>query len=114
MKQETRQYLDLIACIAEENLAYLRDVDEERTKPRDRGATLLMSAYLELYALLAGPIPCREGPSELVQLAAETCVGMRRGMRDWPGENWREQEHGLHNLMLTFMFLIKRLFVVRH
>lgn len=113
MSQETRDFLDQVACIAQANLNHLQMQAPEEQTPDDLGADALMGAYLELYDQYTGTEPRSSAPSDRAYHAAEACCDMRRQLQQRPQVLWDDDEHGLYTLMLAFMFLFKHLYVVR-
>jgi len=113
MEQETREYLDKVACIAEANLNYLKEQDTEDLSLDDHGSRLLMAAYLELYDQITGVEKRTNQPSQYAYTAAEACCLMRRDLEQRPKSEWEEEERGLFELMLAYMFMFKQLYVVR-
>ena len=113
MEQETREHLDVIACIAEANLNYLNSHDPEDLNLDDQGSRILMSAYLELYDQITGTEQRSSQPSQRAFTAAEACCVMRRDIEQRPKTEWEEEEHSLFKLMLAYMYMFKHLYVLR-
>lgn len=113
METETREFLDRVACIAQANLNYLYDQDDDELSLDDQGSQVLMGAYIELYRQYMGKTARSSLPSPTAYHAAEACCAMRRKMEQRPKSEWNEDEHGLFTLMLAYMFMFKHLYVVR-
>lgn len=113
MEQETREHLDVVACIAEANLNYLYNQNPEDINLDDQGAQILMSAYLELYDQITGVEQRSSKPSQRAYSAAEACCAMRRDIEQRPKKEWEDEEHGLFTLMLAYMYMFKQLYVIR-
>ena len=111
MKQESIDYLDKVACIANANMAYhLMKPLSERDND-EAGAALLMSAFLEMYEHWQNASPGTEPPSNRVYLAADTCVQMRNELKQRDRSEWPDEAEGLLQMMTAFMFLFKHMYV---
>ena len=113
MEQETREHLDLVACIAEANLNCLNSREPGELSLDDQGSQILMNAYLELYDQITGAEPRSSQPSQMAFTAAEACCVMRRDIEQRPKTEWEDEEHGLFKLMLAYMYMFKQLYVFR-
>ena len=111
MKQESIDYLDKVACIANANMAYHKMTLESERSDEEAGAALLMSAYLEMYEHWQTARPCSEPPSRRVYVAADTCAQMRRQLQLQDRSEWCDGTEGLFQMMTAFMFLFKHMYV---
>lgn len=111
MKQESIDYLDKVACIADANMAYHRMTPAHRRNHDEAGAALLMGAFLEMYEHWQNAKPGTEPPSQRVHLAVDTCVQMRSQLRTRERDEWPAEVEGLFQLMNAFMFLFKHMYV---
>jgi len=111
MKQESIDYLDKVACLANANMAYHRLTPASRRSEEEAGAALLMSAYLEIYEHWQRSGPGTEPPSERIYIAAETCVQMRNQLETVDRDQWPDEAEGLFQMMTAFMFLFKHMYV---
>ena len=111
MNQESIDYLDKVACIANANMAHQRMTPASRRNEDDAGAALLMSAYLEMYEHWQKAAPGTEPPSERIHVAAETCVQMRHQLELKERSDWPDEAEGLFQMMAAFMFLFKHMYV---
>lgn len=111
MKQETIDYLDTVACIANANMVYQSQTPVDERSDDDRGMALLMSAFLEMYDHWKSAKSGTEAPSDRVYVAARTCVLMRDDMCSVDRDKWNEEAEGLFQMITAFMFLFKHMYV---
>ncbi len=111
MKQESIDYLDKVACIANANMAYHQMKPANQRNDDEAGAALLMSAYLEMYQHWQNTKSGTEPPSKRVYIAAETCVQMRNQLEMQERSEWPEEVESLYQMMTAFMFLFKHLYI---
>jgi hypothetical protein len=111
MKQESIDYLDKVACIANANMAYHQMKPLSERDNDEAGAALLMSAFLEMYEHWQNASPGTEPPSNRVYLAADTCVKMRNELQQRDRSEWPDDAEGLFQMMTAFMFLFKHMYV---
>lgn len=114
MKQESIEYLDRVACIANANMAYHQMKPASERNHDEAGAALLMSAYLEMYEHWQNAKPGTEAPPKRVYVAAETCVQMRDQLEMLERSEWPEEAEGLFQMMTAFMFLFKHMYVPQY
>ena len=111
MEQESIEYLDKVACIANANMAYHQMTPLEERSNDDAGAAVLMSAYLEMYEHWQKAKPGTEPPPKRVFIAAEACAKMHHHLRTLDRSDWTEDMEGLFELITAFMFLFKHMYV---
>ena len=109
MKQESVDYLDRVACIANANIAYHQMKSALERNDDEAGEALLMSACLEMYGHWQKAKPCADPPSQRVYLAAQTSVQMRDQMQMLDRNEWPEEVEGLSQMMTAFMYLFKHM-----
>ena len=111
MNQESIEYLDKVACIANANVAYHQMTPASERSDDEAGAALLMSAFLEMYNHWQQVKPGTEPPSRRVYIAADACVQMRTELQAQARSEWSEEAEGLFQMMTAFMFLFKHMYV---
>ena len=111
MKQESKEYLDKVACIANANMAYHQMKPVSERNDDEAGAALLMSAFLEMYEHWQNARPGTETLSQRVYLAVDTCIQMRNELQKKDRSEWPEEAEGLFKMMTAFMFLFKHMYV---
>ena len=111
MKQESIDYLDKAACIANANMACHQMKPESQRKHDEAGAALIMSAYLEIYEHWQSAKPGIEPPSNRVYIAADACVQMRNQLQTQERTEWPDEMEGLFQMMTDFMLLFKHMYV---
>ena len=113
MKQENKQYLDTVACIAQANLVHHQKKSQQRSLD-ESGAAMLMSAYLEMYDHWQENKPGLAAPSDRVYFAANSCVQLRKELEQEPRHQWTEEEEGIFQLMTAYMFLFKHMYIPKN
>ena len=111
MKQESIDYLDKVASIANANMACYEMKPASRRNNDEAGAALLMSAYLEMYQHWQQAKPGTEPPSKRIYIAADACVQMRNQLQMQERNEWPDEVEGLFQMMTAFMFLFKHMYV---
>ena len=114
MKQESEQYLDTVACIAQANLVHQQKKSPQQRSPDEAGAASLMSAYLEMYDHWQQNKPGLTAPSDRVYFAANSCVQLRKELEQEPRHQWTDEEEGIFQLMTAFMFLFKYMYIPKN
>lgn len=114
MKQESIDYLDKVACIANANMAYHQMTPVSERNDNEAGAALLMSAYLEMYEHWQNAKPGTEAPSDRVNIAADACVQMRSHLQKQERNEWSDDMEGLFQMMAAFMLLFKHMYVPQY
>ncbi len=114
MKQESKQYLDTVACIARANLVFHQKKPLPQRSPDEAGAAALMSAYLEMYDHWQQNAPGLAAPSDRVYFAANSCVQLRKELESEPRHQWTEEEEGIFQLMTAYMFLFKYMYIPKN
>jgi hypothetical protein len=111
MKQENVDYLETVACIARANMVYQQQTPTSLRNEMERGMSLLMSAFLEMYDHWCDTGPAMEPPPERIYFAAKTCVQMRNRLYEVARKEWDGEEEGLFQIMTAYMFLFKHMYV---
>ena len=111
MKQESIDYLEKVACIANANMACHQMKPASERNDDEAGAALLMSAFLEMYEHWQKVKPGTEPPSRRVYTAADACVQMRNELQMQERCEWPDEAEGLFQMMTAFMFLFKHMYV---
>jgi len=111
MKQESIEYLDKVACIANANMAYHQMKRVSERNDDEAGAALLMGAFLEMYEHWKTAKPGTEAPSKRVYIAADACVQMRNQLQLHERSEWPDETEGLFQMMTAFMLLFKHMYV---
>ena len=111
MKQETIDYLDTVACIANANMVYQSQTAVDERCEDDRGMALLMSAFLEMYDHWKSAKAGTEPPPDRVYIAAKACAMLRDDMLSVARNKWNEDAEGMYQLITAFMFLFKHMYV---
>ena len=114
MKQENKQYLDTVACIAQANLVHHQKKSQQQRSLDESGAAMLMSAYLEMYDHWQENKPGLAAPSDRVYFAANSCVQLRKELEQEPRHQWTEEEEGIFQLMTAYMFLFKYMYIPKN
>jgi len=111
VKQESIDYLDKVACIANANMAYHQQTPKDERSETDSGMALLMSAFLEMYDHWKSVRSGIEQPSDRVYIAADACVMMRNDLFSVARHKWNEEAEGLFSMITAYMFLFKHMYV---
>jgi hypothetical protein len=111
MKQESIDYLDSVACIANAHMVYQSQTTVEERDNTERGMALLMSAFLEMYDHWKTTKAATEPPSDRVYIAADACVLMRNDLFSVARHKWNEEAEGLFQMITAYMFLFKHMYV---
>jgi hypothetical protein len=114
MEQESKQYLDKVACIAQANMAFHQQTPQFERSPDEAGAAILMSAFLEMYDHWQNNEPGLAAPSDRIYFAANSCVQIRKELELEPRHNWTDEEEGMFQLMTAFMFLFKHMYIAKN
>ena len=111
MKQESIDYLDKVACIANAHMVYQSQSAIEERDNTERGMALLMSAFLEMYDHWKTVKAGTEAPSNRVYVAADACVSMRDDLLSVARHKWNGEAEGLYQMITAYMFLFKHMYV---
>lgn len=111
MKQESIDYLDNVACIANANMVYHQQSASHERSETDSGMALLMSAFLEMYDHWKNVKSATEPPSDRVYIAADACVLMRNDLFSVARHKWNAEAEGLFAMITAYMFLFKHMYV---
>ena len=114
MEQETKLYIDKVACIARSNMCYQQQTPQDSRTLDNQGMSLIMSGFLEMYDIFVSDIPNQSPPSPKIYTIASSCCEMKNKMMRAPRETWDPEEEGFFKLMTAYMFLFKHLYVPAH
>lgn len=111
MKQESIDYLDNVACIANAHMVYQSQSTATERDNTESGMALLMSAFLEMYDHWKSTKLGIEPPSDRVYIAADACVMMRSDLLSVARHKWNAEAEGLYQMITAYMFLFKHMYV---
>jgi len=114
MKQESIDYLESVACIANANMVFQQLTPAHQRSETDSGMALLMSAFLEMYDHWKSTRSGTEPPSDRVYIAADACVLMRNDLFSVARHKWSEEAEGLLQMITAYMFLFKHMYITQN
>ena len=114
MKQENEQHLDTVAYIARANLVHHQQEPQQQHGPDKAGAAMLMSAFLEMYEHWQNDEHGKTTPSDRIYFDATSCIEIRKQLEFEPRHKWTDEEEGIFQLMTSFMFLFRHMYIPKN
>jgi hypothetical protein len=81
---------------------------ENKHSLADIDAKILMSSFLYLYSGYLGDAFCEPEPTTSIEKAVDICSRFRKLLFRHPRMDWNNEEKGLYQLIMAFVYLYKR------